>query len=158
EEVRQPKLVTLRIRRKLESRRHDSNDDVGPPAEGDRAPDQVRIAAKMSLPETVACYQHRIVARPSFVLKKRATEQGLHSKNVEEAGTRGGPRELYLRSRLIESKRGAVMRHRHQRFKRVGVGGQFREQRRRHAHWTKASGFHLLKRDQLIRCLAGNGI
>src|SRR5213596_3618521 len=149
EEMRQPELVTLRIRRKLESRRHDANDGVGAPAEGDRAPDQVRIAAKMSLPEAVAHHQHRIIGRTSFMRKKGAPDQRTRAKNVEEAGTRGDSRELYLRSTSIESQGRVVLRRGHHGFKRVGVGGQLNEQRRRYPHWAKASNFHLLKRDQL---------
>ena len=67
EDMRQPKFVPFCIRRKLETGRHNSNDGVGAPAEDDRAPDQVWIAAKMSLPEAVARHQDRIVARPSFI-------------------------------------------------------------------------------------------
>src|SRR5437867_1662573 len=100
--MRQPKLVPLRIRRELEGRWHDSHNGVGPLAESDRASDQVRVTAKMSLPEAVAGHQHRIAARLSFVLKKGATDQRPHTKNVKEVRTRGDSRELYLRSTSIE--------------------------------------------------------
>src|SRR5688572_17934111 len=103
--MRHPELASFRVRRKLESRRHDSNKGVGAPTESDRAPDYLWIAAQYPLPNTVARHEHRIIARDSFIRKKCAPDQRPRAQEVEKDRTHDEPRELYLHSTPIKSQR-----------------------------------------------------
>jgi hypothetical protein len=69
---------------KAESGRHDADDGVREAINVDGAPDDAGIAAEILLPDLVAQHRNAVTALLLFAGKERASQQRLHTENVEE--------------------------------------------------------------------------
>src|ERR1043166_3800466 len=75
-----------------EIRRHDANDFVGNPVQGDAAADRARVAPEITLPETVAEDHDHLTAGVIFVGNEDAAARGPHAERIEKilSDTRAG--------------------------------------------------------------------